>query len=112
MNAHFFVYKVELEGKPVTNQRNTGRCWIFACLNVLRLPVIKHFNLEDFEFSQAYLFFWDKVERCNFFLKNVIEITRRKEPIDGRLMAYILNVCYKMLSFIFCLQVNYAGTNL
>lgn len=40
-----------------------GRCWIFSCLNVMRLPFMKKFNLEEFEFSQSYLFFWDKVRR-------------------------------------------------
>lgn len=39
----------------------SGRCWIFSCLNVMRLPFMKKFNLEEFEFSQSYLFFWDKV---------------------------------------------------
>lgn len=39
----------------------TGRCWIFSCLNVMRLPFMKKLNIEEFEFSQSYLFFWDKV---------------------------------------------------
>ena len=45
----------------MTHQKNSGRCWIFALLNAARMPFIKHYNLEEFEFSQAYLFFWDKV---------------------------------------------------
>ena len=53
--------QVEAEGKPVTNQKSSGRCWIFACLNIMRLPFVKHLNMEEFEFSQTYLFFWDKV---------------------------------------------------
>jgi bleomycin hydrolase len=53
--------QIEAEGKPVTNQKNSGRCWIFAALNVMRIPFIKHFNIEDFEFSQGHLFFYDKV---------------------------------------------------
>lgn len=39
----------------------SGRCWIFSCLNVMRLPFMKKLNIEEFEFSQSYLFFWDKV---------------------------------------------------
>jgi bleomycin hydrolase len=58
---HVFQHKVEIEGKPVTNQKNTGRCWLFATLNVIRVPFVKKHNLEEFEFSQNYLFFWDKV---------------------------------------------------
>lgn len=76
----------------MTNQKNSGRCWIFAALNVMRLPFIKNLNLEDFEFSQGYLFFWDKVERCNFFLNNMVEVARRNEPVDGRLMSFLLHV--------------------
>lgn len=88
---HVFNHKIEQEGKPITNQKSSGRCWIFAALNVIRLPFIKHYNLEDFEFSQGYLFFWDKIERCNFFLNNVIETMKRNEPVDGRLAAFLFN---------------------
>ncbi len=59
MHVHFFL-KVD-EAKPVTNQRSSGRCWLFACLNAMRIPFMKENNLDDFEFSQGYLFFWDKV---------------------------------------------------
>ncbi|MEQ2226061.1 hypothetical protein ILYODFUR_023797 [Ilyodon furcidens] len=59
--VHIFQHSIPTEGKPITNQKSSGRCWIFSCLNVMRLPFIKKFNLEEFEFSQSYLFFWDKV---------------------------------------------------
>ncbi|KAJ8957929.1 hypothetical protein NQ318_001926 [Aromia moschata] len=88
---HIFNHKIEAEAKPVTNQKSSGRCWLFAALNVIRLPFIKHFNLEDFEFSQGYLFFWDKIERCNFFLNNVVETAARNEPVDGRLASFLLS---------------------
>ncbi|XP_076362522.1 bleomycin hydrolase [Tachypleus tridentatus] len=88
---HVYTHKVECEGKPVTDQKSSGRCWIFACLNVIRLPFVKHYELEEFEFSQAHLFFWDKIERCNYFLNNVVEITKRGEPVDGRLMSFLLH---------------------
>jgi len=58
---HVFTHKIETEGKPVTNQKNSGRCWLFAILNVMRTSFMKQHNLDEFEFSQAYLFFWDKV---------------------------------------------------
>lgn len=54
--------QVETEAKPITNQKSSGRCWNFATLNVIRIPFMKQHNLEEFEFSQAYLFFWDKVK--------------------------------------------------
>lgn len=76
----------------MTNQKSSGRCWLFAALNVIRLPLVKHLNLEDFEFSQNYLFFWDKIERCNFVLHNIVETAKRNEPVDGRLVSFILRV--------------------
>lgn len=60
--SHAFQHRVS-EVKPMTNQKNSGRCWIFATLNVIRIPFMKQYNLEEFEFSQAYLFFWDKVRK-------------------------------------------------
>ncbi|KAK3859952.1 hypothetical protein Pcinc_033966 [Petrolisthes cinctipes] len=88
---HVFSHKVESEGRPVTNQKSSGRCWIFACLNVMRLPFIKQQNLEEFEFSQSYLFFWDKIERCNYFLNKMVECVRRGEPVEGRLVSFLLH---------------------
>ncbi|XP_069471358.1 bleomycin hydrolase [Ambystoma mexicanum] len=89
--VHVFQHSVPAEGKPITNQKNSGRCWIFSCLNVMRLPFMKKFNIEEFEFSQSYLCFWDKVERCHYFLNAFIETARRKEPVDGRLMQFLLS---------------------
>ena len=55
------VIQIENEGKPVSNQRSSGRCWIFACLNCMRIPVAKALEIEEFELSQNYVFLWDKV---------------------------------------------------
>lgn len=89
--SHNFSHKVDIDAKPITNQKNSGRCWIFACLNVIRLPFMKHYNLEEFQFSQSYLFFWDKIERCNYYLNLVVEVARRGESVDGRLMSFLLS---------------------
>lgn len=70
-----YSHKVD-EVKPVTNQKSSGRCWLFAALNVARQPFVKHYNLEDFEFSQAHLFYWDKIERANYFLQNISKFSR------------------------------------
>ena len=51
---------------------------------------MKNFNIEEFEFSQSYLFFWDKVERCYFFLNAFVDTAQKKEPEDGRLVQYLL----------------------
>uniref|UniRef100_A0A8C1S765 Bleomycin hydrolase n=1 Tax=Cyprinus carpio TaxID=7962 RepID=A0A8C1S765_CYPCA len=89
--VHVFQHSIPTEGKPVTNQKNSGRCWIFSCLNVMRLPFMKKFNIEEFEFSQSYLFFWDKVERCYYFLHACVETAQRNESVDGRLVQFLLS---------------------
>ena len=71
-----------------SDQKYSGRCWLFAFLNVLRLKMMKKYKLKNFEFSQTYLFFWDKLEKCNFFLKNIINTRDHKS--DSRLIAYLL----------------------
>lgn len=90
-SQHVFTHKIDIEGKPVTNQKSSGRCWIFSTLNVIRPIFMKRFGLEDFEFSQAYLFFWDKVERCNYFLHNIVKTAQRNEPVEGRLVSFLLH---------------------
>lgn len=88
---HVFTYKVESEGKPVGDQKSTGRCWNFALHNVMRLPIMKQYNLEEFEFSQAFFFYWDKIERSYFFLNNIIETAKRGEKVEGRVVSFLLN---------------------
>lgn len=53
---------------------------------------MKSHNVEEFEFSQAYLFYWDKIERCYNFLNNAVETAYRGEDINGRLMSFLLKV--------------------
>jgi len=89
--VHIYNHKVETEGKPVTNQKSSGRCWLFACLNVARQPFVKQHNLEDFEFSQGHLFYWDKIERANYFLHNIVLTARRGEDVTGRTVSYLLS---------------------
>jgi bleomycin hydrolase len=67
-----FSHRVRSKG--VTNQQNSGRCWMFAGLNVLRPQVIRDHRMEEFEFSTAYLQFWDKMEKANVYLESIIEL--------------------------------------
>ena len=83
-----FNVKIPFEGAPVTNQRSSGRCWLFATTNVLRVPIMKQYNLKEFELSQAYLFFWDKLEKANWFLEQIMETT--KEDLDSRIVQELL----------------------
>lgn len=83
-----FYFSVNLETLPVTNQKKSGRCWLFAGLNVLRERIAKQYRLEKFELSQNYTAFWDKFEKINYFLETVIELADR--PIDDRVLAHVL----------------------
>jgi bleomycin hydrolase len=83
---HTFSHVVK--GGPITNQKQSGRCWMFAGLNTLRIPVMKRCNLKEFELSESYLMFWDKFEKANYFLENILETL--DEPRDGRLVAWLL----------------------
>ena len=83
-----FNVKIPFEGCPVTNQRSSGRCWLFAITNVLRVPLMKKYNLKEFELSQAYLFFWDKMEKANWFLEQMVD-TAEKE-LDERIVQELL----------------------
>ncbi|OMH84821.1 Bleomycin hydrolase [Zancudomyces culisetae] len=87
-NKPIFNKKISLEGK-ITNQKSSGRCWLFAGLNVMRLQLMKKYNLENLELSQTYLFFYDKMEKSNWYL-NLMEETADDE-LDGRVVQYLLN---------------------
>ncbi len=73
-----------LDDWKVTNQKKSGRCWLFAGLNLLRVGAANKLGVKDFEFSQNYLLWWDKFERANFFLEAMIETVRpRRGRPDG-----------------------------
>lgn len=59
--TYIYLNQINGCGNPVGDQKYSGRCWIFACLNVVRVPFMKYYNIKKFEFSQAHMFFWDKV---------------------------------------------------
>ncbi|KAI9808348.1 MAG: hypothetical protein M1827_007497 [Pycnora praestabilis] len=84
-----FNIRIPLEGSPITNQRSSGRCWLFASTNVFRVAVMRKHNLRDFELSQSYLFYWDKMEKANFFLEQILDTV--EENLDGRLVQTLLS---------------------
>ena len=77
-----------LDDWSVTNQARSGRCWMFAGLNMFRAETKDVLNVKQFEFSQNYLMFWDKLERANFLLEGIIETSDR--PVDDRTVAWLL----------------------
>ena len=64
-----FTYRVDVSG--ITDQKSSGRCWMFSSLNLFRPMAMKQFNLAEFEFSETYLYFYDLLEKSNLFLNNM-----------------------------------------
>lgn len=72
----------------VTNQKKSGRCWLFAALNLLRVGAKQTLGIKEFEFSQNYAMYFDKLERANYFLESILETAERGE--DDRLVQFLL----------------------
>lgn len=64
-----FTFSLDLTKDKVSNQKASGRCWMFAALNTFRHKMISDFHLDQFELSQAHTFFWDKYEKSNWFME-------------------------------------------
>ncbi|MEC7104691.1 MAG: C1 family peptidase [Candidatus Thermoplasmatota archaeon] len=84
-----FSFSTKLDDWNATNQRRSGRCWLFATLNLFRVGAMKKMNLKKFEFSQAHIHFWDKLERANHFLEAILETSDR--PVDDRTIHFLLS---------------------
>ena len=82
------TFDIEVKQGDRTNQKRSGRCWMFASLNTFRYRIIKKYNLSTFELSQAYPLFWDKMEKSNWFLENILDTLN--EPLHGRLVSFLL----------------------
>lgn len=86
--ANTGTFDVEVRQGKRCDQKRSGRCWMFASLNTMRTRIIDRYDLKTFELSQAYPLFFDKVEKSNWFLENVLDTL--DEPLSGRLMARLL----------------------
>ncbi|MEE9405313.1 MAG: C1 family peptidase [Algisphaera sp.] len=84
---HTFRHK--LDDWAVTSQKKSGRCWVFAGLNLLRTGAMKTMKLKNFEFSQSHTFFFDKLERANYFFEQILATADR--DVDDRTVAYLLS---------------------
>lgn len=82
------VFSVDLATGKVANQKQSGRCWMFAALNTFRHKMLNNFDLKEFELSQNYTFFWDKYEKANYFYENILATA--KEELTSRKVAFLL----------------------
>ena len=73
--------------KGITDQRSSGRCWLFTGLNVLRSQMIAKYGLDEMEFSQNYCFFYDQLEKSNLFLQGIIDT--REKPMDDKMVEWL-----------------------
>ena len=81
-------YSISLEQGNITNQKQSGRCWVFAALNTMRFAIMKKLDLDTFELSQNYTLFYDKLEKANYFLESILDTL--EEPTSGRVIAHLL----------------------
>ena len=84
-----FKFSVDIPTMPAANQKASGRCWLFAALNILREKLGKSLNVETLELSQSYLFFYDHLEKANTFLEHIIATAG--EGLDDRYVAMLLS---------------------
>ena len=92
-------FSVSIDNGTVTSQAHSGRCWLFSSLNVARFVARKALNIDgestanpmgDFELSQNYAMYYDKLERVNYFLRDVAALVRAGEPVDSQLMRFMM----------------------
>ena len=84
-----FLFNVEIPTMTATNQKSSGRCWIFAACNVLREIVAKKLGIKDFELSQNYVAFYDRLEKINYCLESIIDLIDKEH--DDRTLCHVLD---------------------
>lgn len=88
-NINTPIFSIDLNTGKVANQKQSGRCWMFAALNTMRHDIKDRFHISDeFQLSQSYTLFWDKFEKANYFYENVLKTAT--EPLDSRRVAFLL----------------------
>ncbi|MDU8982086.1 C1 family peptidase [Bifidobacterium scardovii] len=83
-------FSTTVDNGEVTHQDHSGRCWLFSSLNVARFVAKQNMGLKEFEFSQNYAMYYDKLERVNYFLKDVAALVEAGESADSRLVQHLL----------------------
>ena len=84
MDTHF---SVKVNSKGITNQKSSGRCWLFTGLNVMRAKALAKYGFQSFEFSEVYPFFWDQLEKANLFLQGMIDTG--KSPLNDKTVEWL-----------------------
>lgn len=82
-------FEIELKTRGITAQQKSGRCWMFAAMNIIREIVAEKLNLKEFELSENYLAFYDKLEKANNYLEMMI--ANADKPVDDRTVEWLLS---------------------
>ncbi|MFR6454125.1 C1 family peptidase [Peptoniphilus lacrimalis] len=82
-------FNISLKKTKVADQKKSGRCWMFAALNVMRYKLMENYNLDDFKLSKNYTLFFDKLERANYFLNTILNTM--DEEVNGRLLSHLMS---------------------
>ena len=85
MDTHF---SIKVDSKGITDQKSSGRCWLFTGLNVMRAKTLARYGFQSFEFSEIYPFFWDQLEKSNLFLQGIIDTA--KSPLEDPTVEWLL----------------------
>ena len=81
------VNSIKVESKGITDQKSSGRCWLFTGLNVMRAKTLAEYGFQSFEFSEVYPFFWDQLEKANLFLQGIIDTS--KSPLTDKTVEWL-----------------------
>ena len=88
INSHPFVFSIDVDSNKVLNQKQSGRCWDLSGLNFIRYHIEKDHHIKDMELSPSYVYFYDKLEKGNYFYQNIINTADR--PLSDRLVNWLL----------------------
>ena len=91
-----FSFSIEVEAGKVCDQKSSGRCWMFAALNVMRLDLMEKLDLDSTELSQNYPLFYDKLEKANYFLESMLERTIRCSMTSWRRPTIFWKACLRL----------------
>ena len=85
-----YDFNININTHGITDQKSSGRCWIFAALNILREKVIEKCNLDNFEISESYIAYYDKLERFNILLERLINYKNENKNLYDRSVSNLL----------------------
>ncbi len=88
VQKHNFEFSIETKVGAITNQKNSGRCWIFASINMVRLALMEEFKLESIELSQNYITFHDYLEKANTYLNFMVDKGLGLSTLDRTFQHY------------------------